>query len=169
MVSLVVCFFLAFPPISYMNSSSVHSCYMPCPSHPPWLDQSWEGLNKGNLTLIFFTLGLLKLKVKGEKIWNWKLINGGVTWERPKYFWKGSSQSLEYFGGGGKRRGQKMYLYNQSYVEFVQYRSSQSPYTNIDGTTNWVIHPFVLGPDGIAWAIFVYTYISSEIKRKHRY
>jgi hypothetical protein len=21
-----------------MHSSSLHSCYMPCPSHPPWLD-----------------------------------------------------------------------------------------------------------------------------------
>jgi hypothetical protein len=32
----VVSFFLDFPPISYMQSSSPHSCYMPCPSHPPW-------------------------------------------------------------------------------------------------------------------------------------
>jgi hypothetical protein len=31
-------FLLAFPPISCMNSSSPHSCYMPCPSHPPWFD-----------------------------------------------------------------------------------------------------------------------------------
>jgi hypothetical protein len=31
---------LAFPPISYMHSSSPHSCYIPCLSHPPWLDHS---------------------------------------------------------------------------------------------------------------------------------
>jgi hypothetical protein len=33
-------FLLAFPPISYIYSSSPHSCYMPCLSHPPWLDHS---------------------------------------------------------------------------------------------------------------------------------
>jgi hypothetical protein len=27
---------LVFPLIPYMHSSSPHSCYMPCPSHPPW-------------------------------------------------------------------------------------------------------------------------------------
>jgi hypothetical protein len=37
LVFLVVSFLLAFPPISYMKSSSPHSCYMPCPLHPPWL------------------------------------------------------------------------------------------------------------------------------------
>jgi hypothetical protein len=35
LVFLVVSFLLAFPPITYMHSSSPHSCYMPCPSHPP--------------------------------------------------------------------------------------------------------------------------------------
>jgi hypothetical protein len=33
-------FFLAFPAISCMHSSSSHSCYMPCPSHHLWLDHS---------------------------------------------------------------------------------------------------------------------------------
>jgi hypothetical protein len=37
---LVVSFLLAFPPIFYMHSSSPYSCYMPCPSNPPWLDHS---------------------------------------------------------------------------------------------------------------------------------
>jgi hypothetical protein len=37
---LVVSFLLAFSPISYMHSFSPHSCYMLCPSHPPWLDHS---------------------------------------------------------------------------------------------------------------------------------
>jgi hypothetical protein len=37
---LVISFLLAFSPTSYMHSSSPHSCYMPCPSHPPWLDNS---------------------------------------------------------------------------------------------------------------------------------
>jgi hypothetical protein len=27
-----------------MHSSSPHSCYMPCPSHPPWLDHSLKPL-----------------------------------------------------------------------------------------------------------------------------
>jgi hypothetical protein len=31
-------FLLDFPPISYMHFSSSHSCYMPCPSHPPCFD-----------------------------------------------------------------------------------------------------------------------------------
>jgi hypothetical protein len=33
-------FCLAFQPISYMHSSSLHSCYMPCQFHPPWLHDS---------------------------------------------------------------------------------------------------------------------------------
>jgi hypothetical protein len=32
LVFLVVFWFLAVPPISYMHSSFAHSCYMPCPS-----------------------------------------------------------------------------------------------------------------------------------------
>jgi hypothetical protein len=28
---------LPFPPASYMHSSSVHTCYLPCPSHPSLL------------------------------------------------------------------------------------------------------------------------------------
>jgi hypothetical protein len=31
---------LAFSPISYMHSSSPHSCYILCPTHLPWLDHS---------------------------------------------------------------------------------------------------------------------------------
>jgi hypothetical protein len=37
---LVVSSLLAFPPISHMHSHSPHSCHMPCPYHPPWLDHS---------------------------------------------------------------------------------------------------------------------------------
>jgi hypothetical protein len=40
LVFLVVSFLLSFPLISYMHSTSPHSCYMPCPSHAPWLDHS---------------------------------------------------------------------------------------------------------------------------------
>jgi hypothetical protein len=29
-----------FPPIFYRQSSAPHSCYMPCQSNPPWLDNS---------------------------------------------------------------------------------------------------------------------------------
>jgi hypothetical protein len=38
LVFLVVSFPLAFPPITYARSSSPHTCYMPCPSHPPQFD-----------------------------------------------------------------------------------------------------------------------------------
>jgi hypothetical protein len=37
---LVVPFLLAFPPKSYMHSSSPYACYVPSPSHPPCLDYS---------------------------------------------------------------------------------------------------------------------------------
>jgi hypothetical protein len=33
----VVSFLLAFPPKSSTHSASSHACYMPCPSHSPWL------------------------------------------------------------------------------------------------------------------------------------
>jgi hypothetical protein len=34
------CLLLTPPRIIYMHFSSPRSCYMPCPSHPPWLDHS---------------------------------------------------------------------------------------------------------------------------------
>jgi hypothetical protein len=34
----MVSFRLTFPPKSYMRSCSPPACYMPCPSHPPWLN-----------------------------------------------------------------------------------------------------------------------------------
>jgi hypothetical protein len=40
LVFLVVSFLLPFPPMSYIHSFSPHSCYIPCPSHPPWIDHS---------------------------------------------------------------------------------------------------------------------------------
>jgi hypothetical protein len=36
----VVSFLLNFPTKSYIQSSSPHACYIPFPSHPPWLDNS---------------------------------------------------------------------------------------------------------------------------------
>jgi hypothetical protein len=49
LVFLVVSFLLAFPPMSYIYIPRLpHSCYMPCPSHPPWLDHSnyvWRGIS----------------------------------------------------------------------------------------------------------------------------
>jgi hypothetical protein len=33
-------FILAFPSKTFMHSSSFDACFMPCPSHPPWLDHS---------------------------------------------------------------------------------------------------------------------------------
>jgi hypothetical protein len=41
LVFLVISFRLAFPAIACMHSSSTHSCYMPCSSHPPWLNRSF--------------------------------------------------------------------------------------------------------------------------------
>jgi hypothetical protein len=40
LVFLVVSFLLDFPPITNMHFSSTHSCYTPCPSHPPSLNHS---------------------------------------------------------------------------------------------------------------------------------
>jgi hypothetical protein len=51
-------FFLAFPPISYMHSSSSHSCYVLCPSHSPWLDHSnyvWRGVQVMKLLIMQFS------------------------------------------------------------------------------------------------------------------
>jgi hypothetical protein len=53
----VISFLLAFPPISYMHSSSPHSCYMPCPSQPPWLDLSnytWRRVQVMKLLIMQF-------------------------------------------------------------------------------------------------------------------
>jgi hypothetical protein len=47
LVFLVVSFLLTFTPISSMDYSSPHSCYIPCPSHPPWLyhpNYVWRGV-----------------------------------------------------------------------------------------------------------------------------
>jgi hypothetical protein len=46
LVFLVVYFFLPSPPKSYMHFSSTHQCYMPCPSHHPWL-YSAKGVRYG--------------------------------------------------------------------------------------------------------------------------
>jgi hypothetical protein len=40
LVFLVVSLLLAFPLTSYMLPLLPHSCYIPCPSHPPWLYHS---------------------------------------------------------------------------------------------------------------------------------
>jgi hypothetical protein len=40
MVYPVFSVLLAFPQMSYMHASSLHSCYMPCPPHPPRFDHS---------------------------------------------------------------------------------------------------------------------------------
>jgi hypothetical protein len=52
-----VLFLLAFPPISYMHSS--HLCYIPCPSHPHWLDHSiytWRNVQVMKLILVSIKL-----------------------------------------------------------------------------------------------------------------
>jgi hypothetical protein len=43
---------------SYVHSSSPHSCYMLCPSHPPWLDNSnyvWRGAQVMKLIIMQFS------------------------------------------------------------------------------------------------------------------
>jgi hypothetical protein len=77
-----------------MHSSSPHSCYMPCPSHPPWLDDSnytWRRVQFMKLLIMQFSSTschfiflLLKLRrssklmlgltQKNSKIWisGWK-------------------------------------------------------------------------------------------------
>jgi hypothetical protein len=56
-VLLVVSFLLAFPPKSYMHFSSPHSCYMPRPSYPPWLDNSnytWRTIQVMKLLIMHY-------------------------------------------------------------------------------------------------------------------
>jgi hypothetical protein len=38
LVLLLVSFLVTFPPITYMHSTSPHSCYMSCLFHHPWVD-----------------------------------------------------------------------------------------------------------------------------------
>jgi hypothetical protein len=59
LVFLVISFLLAFASISYMHSTSPHSCYMPCPSHPPWFDHPnfvWRGVQIMKLLIMQFSL-----------------------------------------------------------------------------------------------------------------
>jgi hypothetical protein len=51
-------FLLAYTPISYMDTSSTHSCYMPRQSNPPWFDHSnyvWRGVQVMKLLTIQFS------------------------------------------------------------------------------------------------------------------
>jgi hypothetical protein len=55
---LVVSFLLAFPPISNMQSSSPSSCYIPFPSHPPWLldsNYTWRRVQVMKLLIMQFS------------------------------------------------------------------------------------------------------------------
>jgi hypothetical protein len=57
---------LSSPPISYTHSSLPHSCYMPCPSHPPWLDRSnyvWRGVQVMKLLIMQFPPICIKNKI----------------------------------------------------------------------------------------------------------
>jgi hypothetical protein len=52
----VTFFLLVFTSISYMHFRSPHLCYMPCPSHPPWLDHStWRRLRVMKLLIMQFS------------------------------------------------------------------------------------------------------------------
>jgi hypothetical protein len=55
LIFLVVSFLLAFPPISYMHSSSPHSCYISRLSHPTLLHHSnytWRRVHVMNLLIM---------------------------------------------------------------------------------------------------------------------
>jgi hypothetical protein len=67
---LVISFLLTFPPISYMHSSSSHSCYMPWPSHPTSLyysNYTYEEYKLWNSSLCSF-LNLLSLHLSSVQI-----------------------------------------------------------------------------------------------------
>jgi hypothetical protein len=52
LVFLVVSFLLAFPSISYLHSSSLHSCYTSCPSHHHY---TWRGVQIMKLLIMQFS------------------------------------------------------------------------------------------------------------------
>jgi hypothetical protein len=54
---VLIFFLVAFPSKSYMDSSSTHTCYMPCPSHPPSRDHSnytWRRVQVMKLLIMQF-------------------------------------------------------------------------------------------------------------------
>jgi hypothetical protein len=58
LVFQILSFLLAFPQKSYMNYASPHSCYVPCPSNPHWLDHSnytWWRIQVMKLLIIKFS------------------------------------------------------------------------------------------------------------------
>jgi hypothetical protein len=68
-----------------MHSSSPHECYIPCPSHPPWLDHSnyiWRRVIVMKLLIMLLSptsyysipeilkaLNYLHIKQKAIKLW----------------------------------------------------------------------------------------------------
>jgi hypothetical protein len=56
-VFLVVSFLLALSPICIPPAPLPHSCCMPCPSHPPWLDHNyiWQGVQVMRLFIMQFS------------------------------------------------------------------------------------------------------------------
>jgi hypothetical protein len=69
LVFLVVSFLLAFPLITFMHFLSPHSCYMPCASHPPWLDHSNYTWRRGLVDYIEFE-DLLTATMKSTTFWD---------------------------------------------------------------------------------------------------
>jgi hypothetical protein len=58
-ILLVISFLLDFPQKSYMYFSSRYAYFMPCPSHPPWLDHSnytWRRVKVMKLLIMQFFL-----------------------------------------------------------------------------------------------------------------
>jgi hypothetical protein len=76
----IVVSLLAFPSKPYMYSSP-HACYMPCPSHPPWLYHSnyiWWRVKVMKLLIMQFSPPTISTHVrtlyKHSIILNWKLL-----------------------------------------------------------------------------------------------
>jgi hypothetical protein len=89
LVFLVASFCLTSPPISYMHSSSPHSCYISCPSPPHWLDHcncTWQRVQNMKLLIMLFSpiRGLVKLNWKDTK-GNGRNISLGII---PEFFWR---------------------------------------------------------------------------------
>jgi hypothetical protein len=90
---LILCIHLRFglpsglPLISYMHSSSPHSCYMPCLSDHPWLDHSnytWQRVQVMKLLIMQFSLSSCHMSciilrsslVSSPSLWNFDHFEG---------------------------------------------------------------------------------------------
>jgi hypothetical protein len=82
-------FLLAFPPKFHMHSASPHSCYMPCPSHTPWLDHSnytCEEYKLWSSSLCSFLQPPVTSSLFGPNILLNTLVSNSESMILPKYY-----------------------------------------------------------------------------------